>query len=109
VIRETARGLEIDIRVVPRARRSQLAGERDGRLVIRVQAPPVDGAANDALLDFLTRLLQCGRRAVRLVSGEKSREKRVAVDGVTRERFIACVASAAPSAPSSASSRRGTS
>jgi uncharacterized protein (TIGR00251 family) len=94
VIRETDRGIEVDLRIVPRAKRSQLAGERDGRLLVRIQAPPVDGAANEALLAFFSDFLKCGRRAVRLVSGEKSREKRVALDGMTREEFLARAAEA---------------
>jgi len=71
--------------VIPRAARSAIAGERVGRLLMRVAAPPVEGAANDAVIDLLAKLLDCPRRAVRIVSGEKSRSKRVAVDGVTPE------------------------
>ena len=85
MIRATAGGVEIEIRVIPRAARSAIAGERVGRLLMRVAAPPVEGAANDAVIDLLAKLLDCPRRAVRIVSGEKSRSKRVAVDGVTPE------------------------
>lgn len=82
MIRQTASGVEVDVRVMPRASRSGLAGQRGGRLLVRLSAPPVDGAANDALISFLAELFRCPRRAVRLVSGERSREKRVALDGV---------------------------
>jgi uncharacterized protein (TIGR00251 family) len=85
VIRQTADGVTIDVRVIPRASRSQLAGTRNGRLLVRLNAAPVDGAANDALIDFLAHLVDKPRRAVRIVSGETSREKRVAIDGLSFE------------------------
>jgi uncharacterized protein (TIGR00251 family) len=91
VIRESAAGVEIDVRVIPRAGRSGVAGERDGRLLVRLSAPPVEGAANQALVELLATLLGRPKRCVRIVSGEKSRAKRVAIDGVTavevRERL----------------------
>ena len=83
MIHSTATGVEIDVRVIPRAGASALAGERDGRLLVRLSAPPVDGAANDALIQLFSTLLRCPKRAVRLVSGARGRSKRVAVDGVS--------------------------
>jgi len=68
---------------VPRAGRSGLAGERDGRLLVRLAAAPVDGAANDALIELLSDLFHVPKRAVRIVAGDKSRTKRVALDGVS--------------------------
>lgn len=82
MIRDTPSGIDIDVRVIPRAGRSGVAGIRDGRLLVRLAAPPVEGAANDALIELIAERLECPRRAVRIVSGEKSRTKRVAVDGV---------------------------
>jgi uncharacterized protein (TIGR00251 family) len=93
LIHSTAAGVEIDVRVIPRAGKSALAGERDGRLLVRLSAPPVEGAANQALIELLAQLLHRPRRDVRIVSGEKSRSKRVAVDGITtaeaRQRLTA--------------------
>lgn len=74
--------MTIDVRVIPRARRTESSGERDGAFVIRLAAPPVDGAANDALIEFLADTLNVPRRAIRIVSGERSRHKRVAIEGV---------------------------
>ena len=68
------------VRVVPRAPRTAIDGLRNGAILIRLSAPPVDGAANDALIAFLASVLDCPRRHIRLVSGEKSRDKRIAVD-----------------------------
>lgn len=93
MIHQTAAGVEIDVRVIPRAGRSAIAGERDGRLLVRLSAPPVDGAANQALIELFSKLFDRPKRDVRLVSGERSRAKRVAVDGVSaaqaRDRLTA--------------------
>ena len=62
-----------------------MAGEREGALVVRVAAPPVEGAANEALIDFLSASLRVPRRAIRIVSGEHGRLKRVAIEGVAAD------------------------
>ena len=72
-----------------------MAGERDGRVLIRLSAPPVEGAANEALIELFARLFDRPKRAVRIVSGEKSRAKRVAVDGTTAEEARQRLATAA--------------
>lgn len=77
------------MRVQPRASRTELAGEWEGCLRIRISAPPVEGAANDALLRFLARFLDCPRSAIRLTSGESSRTKRVEVEGLTPDEVAA--------------------
>jgi uncharacterized protein (TIGR00251 family) len=56
---------------------------REGALQVRVGAPPVEGAANDALVELLARELELPRRAVTLVSGEHGRSKRVRIEGLT--------------------------
>jgi uncharacterized protein len=83
VISETADGAVLTIKVIPRAGRTAIAGTRDDALLIRLAAPPVEGAANTALIEFLARLLDVPRRHVALISGEKSRTKRVKVSGVS--------------------------
>lgn len=85
MIRSTAAGVELDVRVIPRAGRSGLAGERDGRLLVRLSAPPVEGAANEALVEFLAGLFRRPKRSVQIVAGEKSRSKRVAIDALSLE------------------------
>ena len=79
----------LDVRVVPRAKRTELAGTRDGVIVIRVSAPPVEGAANDAVIAFLADRLGIPRRHIRIVSGETGRRKRLDVAGVTPEQVAA--------------------
>jgi uncharacterized protein (TIGR00251 family) len=79
--------ITLDVRVIPRARRTECAGFRDDVLVVRVAAPPVDGAANEALIAFLAAALHVPRRAVQIVSGDRVRRKRVAIEGITREQI----------------------
>jgi uncharacterized protein (TIGR00251 family) len=82
VIRASGAGVDLDVRVIPRAGRSGIAGERDGRLVIRLAAPPVEGAANDALISFLADIIRCPKASIRIVGGARSRNKRVSIAGV---------------------------
>ena len=72
----------IDIRVIPRAPRTRVDGTRGGAILIRLAAPPVDGAANEALIAFLSNALSLPRRNLQLVSGDKSRDKRVRIEGL---------------------------
>ncbi len=83
-----ASGVRLAVRVTPRAKRDSFGGivkDAEGRpaLAVRLAAPPVDGAANKALIPFLARALGVGRSAVRIVSGETARLKIVEVTGVS--------------------------
>jgi hypothetical protein len=75
----------IQVRLTPRASRNEIAGRRGGVLAVRVTAPPVDGAANAALERLLAAKLRVPKGAVRVVAREKSRDKRVAIDGLTEQ------------------------
>ncbi len=90
-IRTTEAGLTLRVRVHPRASKDALSGERDGALVVRLTAPPVEGAANEALARFLGKALGVAPSAVRVVSGAGGRNKVVSVAGVdaaaARERL----------------------
>jgi uncharacterized protein (TIGR00251 family) len=72
----------LNIRVVPRAKRSGVGGTRGDAWLVRLQAPPVEGAANEELITVLAKLLDVPKRAVTIVSGERSRQKRVRVTGI---------------------------
>ena len=74
--------MRFDVRVQPRASRSEIVGEYDGAIKVRLSAPPVDGAANDALVDLLARELSVARRSITIVSGASSRNKTVVVADV---------------------------
>ncbi len=77
--RKTAAGWVIAVHVQPGAKRSGAAGLHGGALKLRVAAPPVEGKANDALVAFIADALGVPRRAVSVVKGASSREKRVLV------------------------------
>ena len=74
------------VRVQPKASRDALACEPDGRIRVALKAPPIEGAANKALKTFLAKQLGVPKRAIEIVSGEKSREKRLMIEGLTLER-----------------------
>lgn len=74
--------VRFDVRVAPRSSRDAVLGEHDGALKIALRAPPVEGAANLALVEFLAKELGVAKRDVVLVRGESSRTKRIEVRGV---------------------------
>jgi len=78
----TRSGTRIHLRVIPRSPRSKIDGVRDGRLLVRVSAPPVDDEANEAVILELSRLLGVPRRDVRIVSGATGRNKTVEISGL---------------------------
>ena len=65
----------LKIRVIPNARKTEFGGYREGELLLRLNAPPVDGKANKAAIDFVSRYFGVSRSAVLLVGGERSRHK----------------------------------
>jgi uncharacterized protein (TIGR00251 family) len=81
--------LLLEVHVVPRAKRSALLGVHGGRLKVSLDAPPVDGAANAALLAFLAKQLGLPKRGVTLVRGETSRQKTVGLRGVSAAQLQA--------------------
>ena len=77
--------LLLRLHVQPRAAKTEIAGMLGDALKVRLAAPPVDGKANRALLDFLADRLRVSKNAVTLKSGESSRQKTVLVRGVKEE------------------------
>jgi len=70
------------VQVVPRASRSEVVGEYNGSLRIRLAAPPVDGAANEELIRVLAKTFKVPRGAVKLVSGHSSKIKQVSIEAL---------------------------
>ena len=75
------------VRVQPRASKDEIVGEIAGALKIRLQAPALEGRANEALIEFLAELLKTPKGAVRILSGERSRVKRLEIRGVTKQQI----------------------
>ncbi len=82
-------GVTLAVRVVPRGGRTAIAGIRGEALLVRLAAPPVDGAANEALIALLADTFDCPRRDVSLVSGHQSRSKRIALRGLNEAQVAA--------------------
>jgi uncharacterized protein (TIGR00251 family) len=84
-----ADSISFRVRVQPRASRDAIEGDHAGALKVRLTAPPLEGRANESLRRLLAGRLNVPLSAVRIISGENSRNKRIAVAGVTRERVLA--------------------
>jgi uncharacterized protein len=83
VLTVTPTGVILAVRVIPRARKTKVGGVRDDALIVRLAAPPAEGAANTALVEFLADTLRLPRRAIQILSGTRGRHKRIAIAGVT--------------------------
>lgn len=89
-----ASGCLIAIKAQPRARETAIVGLHGHELKVRIAAPPVDSAANEALVEYLAELLGCGRRQVALARGTASQHKVVRVTGMTAVEVAARLAQA---------------
>jgi hypothetical protein len=76
------------VRLQPRASKNEVLGWQDGALRVRLTAPPVEGAANKALIDFISETLGVKRAEVHLVSGQKSRDKVLEIEGLSGEDLL---------------------
>jgi uncharacterized protein (TIGR00251 family) len=81
----------VQVYVQPRASRTEIVGVLDGWLKVRLAAPPVDGGANKALVEFLAARLGVAKSAIRIAAGQASRRKIVEIDGMTTEAVRAAL------------------
>lgn len=80
---ESPEGVQISLYVQPGASKSEIVGEHNGKLKIKIKAPPVDGKANDEIIRFLSEILKVPKRQIEILRGDKSREKKVLVHSVS--------------------------
>ncbi len=85
-IRFDKNGCLIDIHVQPGARKNEIVGLHNDRLKIKIKSPPVDGKANECLVEYLADALSLSRSSVELVKGDASRQKQVRVYGLTPDQ-----------------------
>ena len=78
----------LPIRVTPNASRNEITGFHDGTLQVKVAAPPAGGKANKELIDFLSRTLGVKKSAITIVKGQTSRNKAIAVEGMSGEDIL---------------------
>lgn len=79
--------IQFAVRVVPRSSKPGIAGTRDGALLVRLQSPPIDNAANEELIRLLAGAFRIPRRGVSIVAGNQSRLKRVAIAEIDHDRL----------------------
>ena len=87
-LHDTADGVEISVYVQPGAKTTEVSGEHDGALKLRINAPPVDGKANAAVIAFLAERCAVSKSKVTLISGDTNRRKRLRVTGITAENAL---------------------
>jgi uncharacterized protein (TIGR00251 family) len=85
-IRNHPGGCTFEIRVIPRASQTKIVGVIEGALKVRIAAPPVEGAANDAVVAFFAKLFKTAKSNVSIVSGEHSKKKTVSIKGAKEEQ-----------------------
>ena len=90
-VREGNGAVRFAVHVQPRASRSEIVGMHGDAMKVRLAAPPVDGAANEALVELIAESLGVARRAVRIASGASSRAKTVEVEGVSAAAILRLV------------------
>ena len=86
-----ARGalVSLHVQIAPRAKKSKILGMHGDKLKVAVAAPPVDGKANKALIDFLAKSLECAKNKIGIKKGELCRDKVVVIEGVDIEHIAA--------------------
>ncbi len=85
-VRDSARGAQFALRVQPRASRTAIAGVIGDAVKLAITAPPVDGKANQAVIEFLSDLFHVSKGSIEIVSGETGRNKLIAIRGVSAEQ-----------------------
>ena len=80
--------LIFNVCVVPRASKSEIVGDLDGALKIRIASPPVDGAANAELIKVLSKKLNVAKNAVEIVGGQTSKQKLIRISGINHVDFL---------------------
>ena len=88
-LRESADGVILSVKLVPRASRNAIQGPHGNELKISVTAPPVDSAANQALVEFLSGLWRLPKGAVQILRGHTSRHKTVLLRGISASQYLA--------------------
>jgi uncharacterized protein len=89
--RDIPGGVELDLLIQPRASRTRVAGEHDGRLKVQLAAPPVDGEANAALVELVAGALRVRKADVTIARGESGRRKTVRVSGIAAAQAVAAL------------------
>lgn len=85
MIDQVKEGVRLKVHIQPQATKSEVVGPHNGALKIRIQAPPVDGKANQTLIEFLAKKLGIPKRQIHLIHGDTSRQKTLLIEGLELE------------------------
>jgi uncharacterized protein len=85
-VSEAEDSITFSVRVAPRASKSEIIGEVEGFLKVRISAPPVDGAANVEVVKILAKAFGVAKANIEILSGQTSKTKRIRIDGVTAQK-----------------------
>ena len=80
------------VRAVPRASKSEIVGEHDGALKIRIASPPVDGAANEELIKVLSKFFGVSKSSIEITGGQTSKQKQIRINGINSKNFLKLMA-----------------
>ena len=84
---ETTNAVTFSVRVIPRASRSEIVGEHDGALKVKLASPPVDGAANAELIKLFAKRFGVSKSDIEIVTGETSKNKRIKINNLSKSKF----------------------
>jgi uncharacterized protein len=88
---ESRECLDVPLHIQPRAKRNQIAGCFNRALKLKIAAPPVDDAANRAIIEYFASLLDVPRSRLHIIAGAKSRDKILRIDALSLSEFLACI------------------
>jgi uncharacterized protein (TIGR00251 family) len=91
-LRAQLEGILLSVKLQPRASKNQISAPQGDELKIQVTAPPVDSAANEALIELLAEKLDCGRNRIEIIRGHKSRHKTLKLHGFAAEEVLQKIA-----------------
>ena len=79
---------EFNVRIIPRSSRNEIAGREESVYRIKVTSPPVDGKANRALINLLSKKIKIPKKDIQIISGEKSRNKRIRINNISNDKLL---------------------
>jgi len=87
-LRQRKNGITLECRISPRAGQNAIRGVRDGALSIALNAPPIEGRANKALIEFISRLLHVPRSHIEIIKGQRGRQKTLFIQDVSKDSVM---------------------
>lgn len=87
-LKEVREGVMISLHVIPNAPQSEIVGEHNGALKVKIKSPPVDGKANSEIISFFSRILNISKNQIEILKGDKSKAKTLLVRGFQSQQIL---------------------